>query len=59
MMDEKMKIVLQHKKNEPDIEIVQIKMNISKTFWVQTAQTYSKNVLISGQTIREKNFYSI
>jgi hypothetical protein len=32
MMDEKIKIVLQHKKNEPDIEIVQIKMNISRTF---------------------------
>jgi hypothetical protein len=32
MMDEKVQIVLQHKKNEPDIEIVQIKMNISKTF---------------------------
>ena len=32
MMDEKIQIVLQHKKNEPDIEIVQIKMNISKTF---------------------------
>ncbi len=31
MMDEKIQIVLQHKKNEPDIEIVQIKMNISKT----------------------------
>ncbi len=58
MMDEKIQIVLQHKKNEPDIEIVLIKINISKTFWVQTAQTNSKNVLISGQTIRVKNFYS-
>jgi hypothetical protein len=32
MMDEKIQIALQHKNNELDIEIGEIKMNISKTF---------------------------